>query len=121
MELLQDFLTGAHERHGGDEADALGHKQSISGNVVGVEALQFGYGAIVAVLGAVSAVARRRVDDVILGVMHVVQGLHGAANLLAGDFLKEGEREAKCPRAIFSCDDERVVLCLSGVGLSLKR
>lgn len=56
-------------------------------------------------------------DVVLLGVVHVVEGLHGAADLLAGHLLEEGEGEAVRPGAVLPGDDEGVELRLPGVHL----
>lgn len=56
-------------------------------------------------------------DVVLLRVVHVIKGLHGAADLLAGHLLEEGEGKAVSPRAILSSDDEGVELRLPGVHL----
>lgn len=43
-------------------------------------------------------------------VVHLVEGLHGRADLWAGHLLVKGVDEAVGPRAILLCDDEGVEL-----------
>lgn len=133
MELLEHLPAGLGEGHGSDEADALGHVERVTADVVGVEALQPGDGGhgeervlgvgvervgmeVALVLGAPRGGGG--VQDVVLfGIVHVVQGLHGAADLLAGHLLVESEGEAVRPRAILPRDDEGVELRLTCVRL----
>lgn len=56
-------------------------------------------------------------DVVLLCIVHVVKSLHGAADLLTGHLLEEGEGEAVGPRAILSGDDKGVKLRLPRVDL----
>ena len=63
-----------------------------------------------------------RVQDVVLlGVVHVVEGLHGAADLLAGHLLIEGVDKAVGAGAILPGDDEGVELGLAQVRLRPER
>lgn len=54
-------------------------------------------------------------------MVHLVQRLHGRANLGAGYFLVEGVYEPVGARAILTCDQERVELGRQGVLLSAER
>lgn len=51
-------------------------------------------------------------DVVLLRIVHVVEGLHGTADLLARHLLEEREGKAVRPRAVLSGDDEGVKLRL---------
>lgn len=105
VQLLQDLATRLDEGHGCHQADALGNEERVAADVVGVEALQ-------ATLGVVL---------LLLGVVHVVEGLHGAADLFAGHLFEERERKAVGARAVLSRDDERVEMGLATIRLSPKR
>lgn len=132
MELLQHLPAGLREGHGCYQADALGHVQRVTTDVVRVKALQARDGGCRVEHGArlgelVSLVLRslRRggsvQDVVLLCVVHVVKGLHGTADLLTGHLLKEREGEAVSPRAVLSGDDEGVELRLPRVNLRPER
>lgn len=43
-------------------------------------------------------------------VVHLVEGLHGRADLWTGDLLVKGVDETVGPRAVLLCDDEGVEL-----------
>lgn len=132
VELLQHLPTGLREGHGRYQADALRHVERVAADVVRVEALQARDGG-----RGVEHVARRGVlvsmvlrcrrgggsvqDVVLLRVVHVVESLHGAADLLAGHLLEEGEGEAVRPRAVLPGDDEGVELGLAGIDLRPER
>lgn len=53
--------------------------------------------------------------------MHLVEGLHGRADLWAGHLLVEGVDEAVGPRAVLLCDDEGVELWITLVSLRPER
>lgn len=53
--------------------------------------------------------------------MHLVERLHGCADLLARDLLIEREHKPVCTRAIFSGDDERMELWISVICLCPER
>lgn len=60
-----------------------------------------------------------RVQDVVLFcIVHVIECLHGTADLFAGHLLKEGEGKAVGSGAVLSCDNEGVELRLADVCLS---
>lgn len=128
VELLQHLPAGLREGHGRDQADALGHVQRVAADVVRVEALQardggrrVEHGTEVGVLVPLLFRSRRRdggvQDVVLLCVVHVIKGLHCAADLLTGHLLKEGEGKAVSPRAVLPRDDEGVELRLPGINL----
>lgn len=130
MKLLQHLPAGLGEGHGRYQADALGHVQRVTTDVIGVEALQardrgsgekHGTRQVVSqVLGSLRGGGSVQ-DVVLLGVVHVVKGLHGTADLLAGHLLVEGEGKAVRPRAVLSGDDEGVELRLQGIKLRAER
>lgn len=63
-----------------------------------------------------------RVQDVVLFcIVHVIECLHGTADLFAGHLLKEGEGKAVGSGAVLSRDDEGVELWIAGVGLCPER
>ena len=69
------------------------------------------------VLGTQRRGGGRVQDVVLLGVVHVVEGLHGTADLLAGHLLEEGEGKAVGPGAVLPRDDIRMELGLPCVHL----
>lgn len=60
-------------------------------------------------------------DVVLLCIVHVVESLHGTADLLTGHLLEEGEGKAVGPRAVLSSDDKGVELRLSRIRLRPER
>ncbi len=132
VELLQHLPAGLREGHGCYQADALGHVQRVTADVIRVEALQAGNGGRSVEHGARLGVLVPLVlkslwrsgsvqDVVLLCVVHVVESLHGAADLLAGHLLEEGEGKAVGPRAVLSGDDKGVELRLPRISLRPER
>lgn len=126
IELDQELLAGLHEGQRGDETDAFGDVQRVSADVVGVVPLELGEGRGISLVDAAGQgvhAARGRGTDaaVLLRVVHLVEGLHGCADLLARDLLVEREHEPVRTRAIFSGDDERMELWISVICLRPER
>lgn len=124
MQLFQNPSAGLGEGHGCDQADALGYIECVSADVVGVETLQprQGGSSMQLLRGGTGVFWTARcggsVQDVVLFcIVHVVECLHGTADLFAGHFLEEGESKAVGSGAVFSCDNERVELGLADVCL----
>lgn len=115
VELDQELLAGLHEGQRGDEADALGDVERVPADVVGVVALELGEGRGIGVVDAagqgVHAAGGGGTDAaVLLCIVHLVQCLHGCADLLARDLLVEGEHKAVRAGAVLPGDDEGVQL-----------
>lgn len=126
VELDQELLAGLHEGQRGDEAYALGDIERVPADVVGVVALELGEGRGVALVDAagqgVHAAGGGGTDTaVLLRVVHLVQRLHGCADLLARDLLVEGEHKAIGAGAVLPGDDERVQLRVSVIRLCPER
>lgn len=126
VELDQELLAGLHEGQRGDETYALGDVQRVPADVVGVVPLELGEGGGIALINAAGQgvhAARGRGADaaVLLSIVHLVQRLHGCADLLARDLLIEGEHKPVGTRAIFSGDYEWMELWVSVVSLRPER
>lgn len=124
MQLFENPSAGVGEGHGCNQTDAFGHVQCVSADVVGVETLQTrqGGGSVQLLSGGTgifwTARCGWRVQDVVLFcIVHVVERLHGTADLFARHLLKEGEGKAIGSGAVLSRDNERVELGLAGVRL----
>lgn len=126
VELDQELLAGLHEGQRGDEAYALGDIERVPADVVGVVALELGEGRGITLVDAagqgVHAAGGGGADTaVLLRVVHLVQRLHGCADLLARDLLVEGEHKAIGAGAVLPGDDERVQLRVSVIRLRPER
>lgn len=126
VELDQELLAGLHEGQRGDEAYAFGDVQRVPADVVGVVPLELGEGSGITLVDAagqgVHAAGGRGADAaVLLRVVHLVQRLHGCADLLACDLLIEREHKPVRTRAIFSGDYERMQLRISVISLRPER
>lgn len=129
VELDQELLAGLHEGQRGNEAYALGDIERVPADVIGVVVLELGEGRGITLINAagqgVHAAGGGRTDTaILLCIVHLVQCLHGCADLLAGDLLVEGEHKAVGAGAILPGDDERVqlwvpVICLRPEGQPL--
>lgn len=111
IELDQELLAGLHEGQRGDEAYAFGDVQRVSADIVGVVPLELGEGSGIALIDAASqgvhATRGGGADTaILLCIVHLVERLHGCADLLARDLLVECEHKPICTRAIFPGDDE---------------
>lgn len=126
IELNQELLASLHEGQRGNEAYAFGDVQRVSADVIGIVPLELGKGCGITFINAAGQgvhAARGGGTDtaVLLCIVHLVERLHGCADLLACDLLVKCEHKPVCARAIFSGDDERMELWISVIRLRPER
>lgn len=126
VKLEEEFLAGLHERQWCDQTYAFGNIQGVSADVIGVVPLEFQERSRVSLVGAagqrVHAAGGGGVDAaVMLRVVHLVERLHGCADLLTCNFLIKSENEAVGARTIFPGNYKRVELRVSAVSLCSER
>lgn len=126
VKLDEEFLAGLHERQRGDQTYTFGNIQGVSADVIGVVSLELQKGSCVALIETacqrVHAARGRGVNAaVMLCVVHLVERLHGCADLLARNFFIKSENKAIGARTVFPGDDKRVELRVFIVSLCSER